>query len=166
MIALLFDAKTGESKDVTPQPGSIITFPELQKMLGGNIEVMFSDLFENQIVVMNKFCYDSSKGLPRNEEMTGVFPVPIYGNVLICEEKILPFKSWETYFVTLDSMMFHAFGNNVQVSYNFNTGERKLVKNGKCIDSMICDEHYTLDEHTKYLSRLMVDVGKMDSLNH
>ena len=167
MIALLFEAKSGEMKKLTPKNGEKFTYPDLQEMLEGNIDIMFLDAFENKIIVINKHCFSGGKhDLVLNEEMTGVFPMPVYGNVLICEEKYLPFETWTTHFVLSENIMYHSFGDDVQVSYNLTTDKRKLFKNGRCIDSVICENNYTADEHCKYLCRLTLDVGKMNSLNH
>lgn len=163
MVALLFEASSGRSLDVTPvEKNSKITFLELEKMIGGSISIMFSDFFENQIIVMNNRVYDSEAGLPRNAEISECFQREMYGNVLICEEKYLPIETWETHFVTAQNVIYHTFGR-VVVSFNCNTHERCLIKDGVCIDSFVCGDNYLIDQHYSYLAKICVDVAKMNS---
>lgn len=163
MIALLFEAETGKSIDITPANGQKMSFRALQGLIGKDIQIMFSDLFENQIIVMNKYVYERGHSLFLNEEMTGCFNREMYGNVIISEERFLPIETWKTHFLTGRKIMYHKFGQSVVVSYNLETNERCLIKNGTCIDSVICGEDYTTTKHYDFLKNICVDLARMSS---
>lgn len=163
MVTLLFIAQTGKTLEVLPENGKKFSMIELRTLLGSKIKIMFSDMFEGQVVIMNEHAFDG-KHLYLNEEMTGCFKTPVYGNVIICEVKYMPVKSWTTFFMAADNVMYHDFGNGFRVSFNFNTLERKLLKYGECIDTTTCDASYFVEKHCGYLFARAIESEQIDSL--
>lgn len=163
MVTILFKAQTGESVEITPSDRKKFNFPELQEMTDGKIKIMFSGMFEGQVIIMNEHAFDG-KDLQLNEEMTGCFKTPVYGNVIICESKYLPIKSWTTFFMAADNVIYHDFGNGFRVSFNFTTLERKLLKYGECIDTQTCDTSYFVEKHCQYLFARAIESEQIDSL--
>lgn len=163
MVTLLFKAQTGESLEITPSDRKKFSYRELQAMLEGNIRIMFSNLFIGNVIVMNEHVFDG-KDLTLNEEMTGCFSTPMYGNIIICETKYMPIKSWTSFFSPTDNVIYHDFGNGFRVSFNFTTLERKLLKYGECIDTTTCNASYFVEKHCQYLFARAMESEQIDSL--
>lgn len=163
MTTLLFIASTGKTLEVFPENGKKFSMIELRTLLGGKIKIMFSNLFVGNVIVMDEHVFDG-KDLQLNEEMAGCFNTPMYGNVIICESKYLTIKSWTTFFMVADNVIYHDFGNGFRVSFNFNTLERKLLKYGECIDTTVCDTSYFVEKHCQYLFARAMESEQIDSL--
>lgn len=75
----------GEKSNVTPKNGEDVQLEEMQEIVGGYIEIVRLD--EKTIMVVNEegLVYN----LPYNAKASRLCGIPIVGDVLVCESKMV-----------------------------------------------------------------------------
>jgi len=73
----------GTKIEVAPANGSDFSLEELQKVVGGYIEIVY--LSEGRLMVVNEEGWLNN--LPYNPSASEIYGHPIVGDVLICERK-------------------------------------------------------------------------------
>lgn len=72
----------GTTMGVAPKNGSDYSLPELNKFVGGYIEIVRLPTRTKRILVVNE--EGAINGMPLNPQATAMAGQPIYGDVLVC----------------------------------------------------------------------------------
>lgn len=77
---------SGFEKKITPKNGSVFTLDELQGVVGGYIEFVYTDDDTRHVIVNEEGLIT---GLPYNTIASLIVRHPLFGNVLICDKDMV-----------------------------------------------------------------------------